>query len=109
MVVCSGETVGLYHECDSTAWPIKRVSRCSVAQSFESHLNASDRCEAVVVVLARVAAEDSAWNVRYSALDTLAVYGAKTAVIDALRRADSDPDERVRDRAAEALVALRLR
>ena len=63
----------------------------------------------LITRLARVAAEDPAWNVRYSALDTLATYGAKKDVLDALRRADSDPDKRVRQRAAEALVALRRR
>jgi hypothetical protein len=62
--------------------------------------------EALAGRLARVAAEDPAWNVRYSALDSLVSFGPREEVLAALRRAASDSDERVRSRAAEALAQL---
>jgi HEAT repeat protein len=57
--------------------------------------------------LARAARGDAAWNVRFTALETLASFGAKPVVKEALETANGDKDARVRDRAAELLRGLK--
>lgn len=60
-----------------------------------------------VDALARAARGDAAWNVRFTALETLASYGSRPGVKEALEAACSDKDERVKNRADELLRALR--
>jgi hypothetical protein len=60
-----------------------------------------------VDALARAARGDSAWNVRFTALETLASWGARPGVKEALEAACSDKDERVKARAEELLKGLK--
>ena len=56
--------------------------------------------------LAAAAKSDAAWNVRFTALETLASFGKRPGVAEALEAARKDPDSRVAERAAELLRAL---
>jgi HEAT repeat protein len=59
--------------------------------------------------LARASAADTAWRVRYSAVEALAASGRSAAVLPALRAASADADERVATRAKELLRRLEAR
>jgi HEAT repeat protein len=62
---------------------------------------------AAAEALARAAAKDAAWNVRFTALETLASFGKRPVVLEALDAGAADPDTRVRERAAELRRTLR--
>jgi hypothetical protein len=60
-----------------------------------------------LTLLARTAREDAAWNVRHSAVETLATFGPRPEVLSALEAATADPDERVAAGARRSLSRLR--
>jgi hypothetical protein len=63
--------------------------------------------EAAGAALAKAAREDAAWNVRFTALETLASYGPRPGVAAALEAAAGDSDARVAARARALRERLR--
>jgi HEAT repeat protein len=61
---------------------------------------------AAAAALAKAARQDAAWNVRFTAAETLAGYGSKPGVAEALDTVASDPDARVAGRARELRAKL---
>jgi hypothetical protein len=57
--------------------------------------------ETTATLLTRLAKGDPEWSIRFTALETLASFGAKPGVLDALAAASGDADERVAQRARE--------
>ncbi len=61
---------------------------------------------ATSAVLASLARNDTAWNVRFTAMESFAKVAPRDDVLALLRAAKGDADARVADRAAELLAAL---
>jgi len=62
--------------------------------------------EPTLTALSTALAADTAWNVRFTAADTLARFGPRPEVLAALSRATRDPDQRVAQKARDLLAGL---
>ena len=67
------------------------------------------RAEATLVILAKAAVDDPAWNVRYTALQGLAEHGDSDALRRVLERANEDGEPRVVNLASEIQSRLPVR